>query len=178
MKITYQAGALLKSLGTEDASFEGLYDQVRVFGTIFDVEDEAEQLVSELQDRVAAASHDASGVTVAVLYPSTGGGPLYAYGRGSMANPQVEALGFENVFDDVADRVFEVSMEELLKRNPDEIIVLYQDTNPEEAIEAVKQLPGADGLTAGFYAQLFNFTEPPSPLTVDGLERMSEYYFG
>lgn len=163
---------------TEDASFAGLYEQVRVYGTIFDKEVEAEALITSLERRVAEASHAATGETIAVLYPSVGGGPLYAYGSSSMATPQVEALGFTNVFADQSERVFEVSIEELLKRNPDHIVVLYQDSTPAAAAAAVTELPGAEALHADIYPHLFNFTEPPSPLSVTGLEQMNEYYFG
>lgn len=164
--------------GVGDASFETLYDQVASYGRIFDRGDEAEALVTALRDRVAAveaSTAEASERTAAVLYPSVGGGPLYAYGRASMAQPQLDSAGFENVFADTGDRVFEVSVEELIARDPDVLILLYQgdDTG---VLETVADLPGSDVLRAlrddQVLVQLFNFTEPPSPLAVTGLEQI------
>ena len=104
----------------------------------------------------------------------------YAYGTRSMAHPQLEAAGFTNVFADVDERVFEVSREELIGRNPDVLILLYSDGEPAAVKEAVTSMAGADAITAvandDILVQLFNFTEPPSPLSLDGLERIVEAF--
>ncbi len=46
--------------------------------------------------------------------------------------------------------------------------------------QAVRDLPGADELTAvredAMLPMLLNFTEPPTPLSVDGLERIVETF--
>lgn len=167
--------------GSGPASFESLYEQIRLYGEVFDRGAQAEQLVASLRDRVGRAEQAAGepGRTAAVLYPSTGGGPLYAYGRASMAQPQLEAAGLENVFADSAERVFEVSVEELLGRDPDVLILLHQGSS-DGMLEEVTGLPGADALTAlrndDVLVQLFNFTEPATPLTVTGLERIVERF--
>ncbi len=118
--------------------------------------------------------------TAAVLYPTVGGGVTYAYGSTSMAHPQLEAAGLTNVFGDSTERVFEVTLEELLGRNPDVIIMLYGDGDPKAVETAVTGLPGAEKLTAvqngDLLVQLFNFTEPASPLSVDGLEKIVERF--
>lgn len=161
-----------------DASFDTLYDQVRSYGRIFDRTEQAEALVADLSARVAEVEASTAGAadrTAAVLYPSVGGGPLYAYGRASMAQPQLEAAGFENVFADTADRVFEVNIEELIARDPDVLILLYQGEDS-GVLETVADLPGSEALRAvreeQVLVQLFNFTEPPSPLAVTGLEQI------
>ncbi|MDF9716434.1 ABC transporter substrate-binding protein [Nocardioides sp. ChNu-99] len=162
-----------------DATFEDLYDQVRLYGEVFERADEADAYVGELQDRVAeieARVPADEARTVAVLYPTVGGGVTYAYGQGSMSAPLVEAAGLENVFGDVADRVFEVSAEELVARDPDVLVVLHSDGDPAEVVDAVADLPGADALRAlesgAVLPLLLNFAEPPTPLAVDGLDRL------
>lgn len=166
----------------EDTSFDSLYAQIVTYGQIFDRNDEAERLVADLKARVGAVEDvtaNAPTRTAAVLYPSTGGGPLYAYGRASMSQPQLEAAGFTNVFDDTTERVFEVSVEELIARDPDVLILLYQGDDATVQDE-VANLPGSDALRAlandDVLVQLFNFTEPPSPLSVTGLERIVERF--
>jgi iron complex transport system substrate-binding protein len=170
--------------GVGDASFEALYEHVLSYGRIFDRTQEAMRLVDALQRRVEAvmdAAVDARPRTAAVLYPTIGGGPVYAYGRASMAQPQLEAAGFTNVFDDSPERVFEVSVEELIERNPDVLILLHQGADT-GVLDAVRSLPGSDALRAlendDVLVQLFNFTEPPSPLSVTGLERIVERFGG
>ena len=109
-----------------------------------------------------------------------------------MAHPQLQAAGFENVFGDVEDRVFEVQAEELVARDPDVLILLYQGSvdggaavgapagqAPDSITRLITDMPGAESMTAvqdeEIYAHLFNFTEPASPLTIDGLELIAEY---
>lgn len=168
--------------GVGAASFQSLYELILLYGEIFDRAVQAEQLVTELDERVADVERrtaDPPPRTAAVLYPSTGGGPVYAYGRASMSQPQLEAAGFTNVFADIPERVFEVSIEELLHENPDVLILLHQgeDTG---VLEAITNLPGGGTLQAvrngDTLVQLFNFTEPPTPLSVVGLERIVDRF--
>lgn len=169
--------------GGGDPSFEDVYEQLEVYGQVFEVPGggltQAEDL-RERFDQITAAVPPAEGRTAAVLYPTVGGGTTYAYGTASMAHPQLEAAGFDNVFADVDDRVFEVSVEELVGRDPDVLVLLHSEGDPDPVKAAVTSLPGAQAITAiehdQVLVQLFNFTEPPSPLVVDGLERIVERF--
>lgn len=169
--------------GAGATTFDDVYEQVGLYGLIFDRQDEAAALVTDLRSRVQAVrdSVDRSGErTAAVLYPTVGGGSGYAYGNLSMAHPQLEAAGFTNVFGDVDERVFEVTTETLIDKDPDVLVLLHVDGEPGPVKDAVVNLPGAEGLTAvrndDIMVQLFNFTEPPTPLSIDGLERIAERF--
>ena len=164
-------------------SFDTIYDQIETYGTIFDRPKEAAALIDSLKQRVAAVEKSVEGTpkrTAAVLFPTVGGGTGYAYGNKSMAHPQLEAAGFTNVFGDVDERVFEVTLEQLIDRDPAVLVLLYVDGDPEAVKDAIVNLPGADALTAvqndDILVQLFNFTEPPTPLSVDGLERIARHF--
>lgn len=165
---------------SEEATFEDIYAEVSRYGQVFDRQEQAEVLNAELAERVAAVAEQNEGEdrTAAVLYPSAGGGPLYAYGTSSMAHPQLVAAGFENVFSDMNERVFEIQTEELIDREPDVIVVLYQGAES-DAEDSVMQRSGIEGVSAiaegNLHFQLFNFTEPASPLVVDGLELIADH---
>ncbi|MFY1701956.1 ABC transporter substrate-binding protein [Micromonospora sp. WMMA1923] len=161
-------------------TFDDIYEQMRAYGRVFDRDTEAATAVTALRERMTRiqtqASAPADGRTAAVLYPTVGGGTTYAYGTASMAHPQLEAAGFRNVFADVRERVFEVTVEELLGRDPDVLILLHGDGDPRAVEQGLTGLPGAEKLKAvragNVMTQLFNFTEPPTPLSIDGLERI------
>ncbi|WBB67780.1 ABC transporter substrate-binding protein [Micromonospora sp. WMMD812] len=164
-------------------TFDDIYSQLRSYGTVFGRDAEAATAVTALKERMTRIQTEAgppSGRTAAVLYPTVGGGTTYAYGTASMAHPQLEAAGFRNVFGDVKERVFEVTVEELLGRNPDVLILLYSDGDPTAVEQGLTALPGAEKLnavrTGNVMTQLFNFTEPPSPLSIDGLERIVQRF--
>ncbi|MGW5577170.1 ABC transporter substrate-binding protein [Micromonospora chokoriensis] len=164
-------------------TFDDIYSQMQAYGKVFDREAEAATAVTSLKERMTTVKAEVgptSGRTAAVLYPTVGGGTTYAYGTASMAQPQLEAAGFRNVFGDVKERVFEVTVEELLGRNPDVLILLYNDGDPEAVEQGLTGLPGAEKLnavrTGNVMTQLFNFTEPPTPLSIDGLERIVQRF--
>lgn len=175
--------ALCETGPAEEPSFEDVYAQLEVYGQVFGREAEAQDAIADLEADLAettAEVGDGSGRTAAVLYPTVGGGTTYAYGTSSMAHPQLEAAGLENVFGDVDERVFEVTLEELLGRDPDVLVLLHSEGEPGPVEDAVTGLPGAEELTAvrngDVMTQLFNFTEPPSPLVFEGLERIVERF--
>ncbi|RJK97608.1 ABC transporter substrate-binding protein [Vallicoccus soli] len=166
----------------EEPSFAAVEEQLRAYGRVFDREQRAEERVAALRaelEQTTASVVDApegEARTAAVLYPTVGGGTLYAYGTRSMAHPQLEAAGFEDAFADVDQRVFEVTLEEVIGRDPDVLVLLHSEGEPGPVREALASLPGADRLTAvredRLFTQLFNFTEPPSPLALEGLQRL------
>ena len=169
--------------GVDEPGFDDVYSQLEIYGQVFGREAEAQEAIADLEEDLAeieAAVGAGAGRTAAVLYPTIGGGTTYAYGTKSMAHPQLQAAGFENVFGNVDERVFEVTLEELLGRDPDVLVLLHSEGDPKAVEAAVEQLPGAEKLTAirngDVMTQLFNFTEPPTPLSVDGLERIVERF--
>jgi len=165
----------------ERASVDMVFEEITTYGAVFDRAAEAEALVAALRERIEAVAdlpHEAR--TAAVLYASAGGGPLYAYGAPSMATAQLDALGIANVFADTAQRVFESGTEPLLAADPDVVVVLHEGTVPEEQLLAEmltdSQLTSLRAMQEGAVLPLlFNFTEPASPLIVDGLERIGDW---
>lgn len=161
-------------------SFDDIYRQLETYGKVFGKPEQAATASTALKERMAKIRTGKDGRTAAVLYPTVGGGVTYAYGRTSMAHPQLEAAGFTNVFADSTERVFEVTVEEVLGRDPDVLILLHSEGDPKAVEQALTGLPGAEKLTAvrdgNVMTQLFNFTEPPSPLSVDGLERIVQRF--
>lgn len=169
--------------GVDATTFDDVYAQIETYGRIFDRTGEAAALVADLRERVTTVEKSAEGKpkrTAAVLYPTVGGGSGYAYGNRSMAHPQLAAAGFTNVFGDVDDRVFEVTTEQLVAADPDVLVLLHVDGNPDDVRNAVVTMPGAESLRAvrdeQIMVQLFNFTEPPTPLSMDGLERIADRF--
>nr|WP_246297496.1 ABC transporter substrate-binding protein [Janibacter cremeus] len=161
-----------------EPGFQQIYDEVEMYGQVFNREDEADEAVADLKQRVEEITSTVTKGerTGAVLYPTVGGGTTYAYGNKSMTDPMLEAAGIENVFGDQDERVFEVTLETLLAKDPDVLVLLHSEGAPQEVEQAVTNLPGAESLTAvreeAVHTELFNFAEPASPLAVDGLERL------
>jgi iron complex transport system substrate-binding protein len=168
-----------------EPDFDSVYEQVELYGQVFHREERAAEVVAELKERVETATADvdedaADQRTAAVLYPTVGGGTTYAYGGPSMPQAQLTAAGYTNVFGDQPDRVFEVTAEQLLGTDPDVIVLLHAEGDPQAVEDSLRALPGAEDLTAvqedQVMTQLFNFAEPATPLSVDGLEQFMERF--
>lgn len=169
--------------GLDAPGFDDVYSQLETYGKVFDRPGEAAAAIHDLEARerdLRADPADPAGPrrTAAVLYPTVGGGVTYAYGTRSMAHPLLEAAGLDNVFADTDERVFEITAEELLGRDPDVLVLLHGSGDPREVVEAVTSLPGADDLAAvredAMVPLLFNYVEPPTPLVLDGLEQLRD----
>jgi iron complex transport system substrate-binding protein len=165
-----------------EPDFDSVYDEVERYGQMFDTADVASESAAGLRERVEARRLQPAGqgTTAAALYVTTGGGPLYAYSSLGMVDAQLAALGLTNVFADLGERVPEISREELIAREPDVLILLHTepDATQDQLIELVAGLPGAETIPAveqgRVFPVLFNYSEPPSPLVVDGLEVVAD----
>ncbi|MCA9878338.1 MAG: ABC transporter substrate-binding protein [Thermomicrobiales bacterium] len=163
-------------------SFASVYDELRVYGQMFDRMDAAEAAVQVQEQQVDAVLGQpvSSGERAVALFVASDGSAIYTYSRLGMVDVQMTALGFTNVYADLPERSPEISIESLIEGDPEVLILLYTDTSktPEEITSLVTDLPGADAISAirdgRVYPLLFNFSEPPSPLTVEGLSRLAE----
>ena len=167
-------------------SFDSIVDEVRFYAQLVGPSASADPAADELAATVASAADApvAEGKTAAALYVSSDGSAIYAYSALGMVHPQMEALGMTNVFAELSERVPEVSIEEVIDRNPDILVLLYDDTGltPDEIAALVTELPGASSITAiadgAVFPLLFNYAEPPTPLVVKGLSLLSEQIAG
>ncbi|MFN3257846.1 MAG: ABC transporter substrate-binding protein [Ilumatobacter sp.] len=163
-------------------SFDSIVDEVAFYGRLFGTSEVADSSAAELAASVAASADQpvAAGRTAAALYVSSDGSAIYAYSALGMVHPQMEALGMTNVFAELSERVPEISIEEIIDRDPEVLVLLYDDTglSPEEITALVTDLPGAGAIRAvangDTYPLLFNYAEPPTPLVVQGLEILAE----
>lgn len=165
-----------------DVDFDDVYADIELYGRIFGTEAAATQTVVDLRRRVTAVrdqfrSPPSSARTAAGLTLS--GGNVRAYGFPNMTHAQIEALGLTDVFADIKERIAEVSIEELIDRDPDFLIFLAggaQSATRADIEQALRTLPGIDRVTAvreGRYVLLESPFILGSPLAVNGLEAMA-----
>lgn len=166
-----------------DVDFDDVYADIELYGRIFGTEAAATQTLADLRRRVTAVRDQlrnapSSVSTAAGLTLS--GDNVRVYGFTNMTHAQIEALGLTDVFADVKERIAEVSIEELINRDPDFLIFLAggaQSATRAEVEQALRTLPGIDRVTAvreGRYVLLESPFILGSPLAVNGLEEMAK----
>ncbi len=132
------------------ADFEQIYRDIELYGRLFGTADTAASAVADLRGRVARVEEGSQGaaeLTAAAMVADPSG--VFLYGKASISDAQIEALGLTNAFEDLEENFFELNVEELLARDPDVLLVGYQDAvSAMDAEQQVRNLPGADRLTA------------------------------
>lgn len=183
--IELQSFCLTQSKALKNPDFENVYAQMELYGRLFGATDSAANTVNDLRRRVTAVQDSAPGLSdrpTAALFVTPGSSIVYAYGDGSMFDAQMDTLGLSNVFGDVKQRVFEVNLEELLAKNPKVVILGYTSGEPKNLKEVFLGLAGIERVRAVQNDEIlvlrFEYTDPPTPLSVEGLEMIAKRFVG
>ncbi len=126
------------------ASLEQQYQEIRDLGRIFGIEDRAEALVKDQQDRIAAVTEKLKGQTPKkVLVYDSGNDGVFTCSGTNFESLLVSLAGGKNLFDDLDEKQWiTVSYEEVLKREPDVILIHdYNTPSVEEKIAEIKANP-------------------------------------
>lgn len=162
--------------------FEDIFADIELFGRLLGTAEAASQEVEELRTRVkaveAAAADGPSGRRAVALIFDREGGVLKAYGSTSTVDRQMDILGLSNIFGDVDKRNFEPSVEEIIERDPEVVIVLTQAEQTPEQVRQWLQSRGDLGSVEAVrndnvLVLPFGYTGP-SPVAVEGLEVLAE----
>lgn len=165
---------------TNPKDFEGLYDNLRLVARLTGRETDAEALVTQLEQRVAAVEAKLSGVAdrPLVFYELDGTEPNAPWtpGPGTFIDTLIRMAGGENLGASLQGEWVQVSLEELIVRQPD-LILLGDATWGGVTAEDVAARAGWDALQAVKEGRIFpfddNLVSRPGPRLVDGLEAMA-----
>ena len=180
----YSPAAFCPNYSVKHATWDLIDTEVNNLASIFGVQDKAASVIEKRKANVDAldVKGKAAGATGIALYITPGQSNFYAYGTSSMVQPIFEANGLKNSYEDNTTRVFDASMEDILKRNPDWIVLLSLEATKEQTLEAFKGFNGADRLKAVTNNQVvvlpFSLTDPPTTLSVEGATQLSQEIAG
>jgi iron complex transport system substrate-binding protein len=150
-------GAGQASLADNAVTFDSVYADVTALGRLLGATGQAMSVVARMKATVADVGTKIAGVadrpTVAMIN-RPGNGDIRVFGTGDVATTIIEAAGGTQAFDDVAGRLKKIGTEELVRRNPDVIVVpacCGVDIGPEGAesvINALKADPAVANVPA------------------------------
>lgn len=102
---------------------------------------------------------------------------LWTVGPGSFMDDVLSRAGGENIVKDVEMQYLQVSMEEVLDKDPDVILV----TIPEDQITGLKSRPGWSELRAVQEGRVYfvdgDLTSRPGPSIADGVKEIARYLY-
>lgn len=165
-------------------TIEGVYNAMKMLGTVAGKEAEAEKLIAETKARFARLKDTIPGGSKKTVYfevsPLEYG--LWTAGPGTFMHEISDLLGVENIFSDL-EGWCEVSEEQVLARNPDYIVsvtMFYGDgPSPEEEICS---RTGWETVTAVKNGTVMNFDNNeltrPGPRLAEGTEMLFDFFYG
>lgn len=166
-------------LALEPRTIERVYENIRKVGQLTGHPDGAQVVVRTMQQRVEAVRRRIADLRpeerVRVFY-EVWDNPLMTAGPGTFIGQLIELAGGINVFDDVGQDWPQVSLEELLRRDPD--VILGPATHQSGLVlDDLRRRPGWQTLRAVRAGRVHviedNLISRPGPRLVEGLEQVA-----
>ncbi len=131
------------------STLDELYKEIEDIGKIFSVEDNATAFVSDQKARLEAVTKKVevekakSGKPLKVLVYDSGNDGIFTASGSNFESTLISLAGGENIFNHITDKQWiTVSYEEVLKQNPDIIVIHDYDTlTVDEKIAEIKANP-------------------------------------
>lgn len=160
------------------ASVSQVFEEIRRVAEVTGVKDQGQQLAEKLEGELDSIKEklettEGSKVKVLVLVDPE----LWTVGPGSFIDEVVALAGGDNVMGDVDMQYLQVSMEEVLSRDPDVILM----TVPEDQCAALEERPGWTDLRAVKEGRVYyvdgDLVSRPGPCIVDAIEEVAGYLY-
>ncbi len=104
-------------------SLEDIYNEIRAIGKIIEKEKTADSLISYMRNSIRSVENSSRKKVYIELAPK----PIVTIGAKSYLNELLIMAGGENLFKDLEGAYPVVAQEEIIKRNPDIIVVLHPE---------------------------------------------------
>ena len=150
-------------------TFDDVFSEIQLAGQIFDVQDQASQLVEKQKKELSEVRKDQRGLT-ALWYSSGSDTPFVGGGIGS-AQLVMDTIGLTNIGKDIADTWGSMSWEKVIEADPDVIILVDSAWgSTEKKIGVLESNPATAKLTA---VQNKRYLVVPFPATEAGVRTVS-----
>ncbi len=155
---------------------EGIYASILSLGRALNREADAKAVVAQLRKRVDAvkarvADKPKMRVFMAIWYD-----PVMTIGKRAFISELIEAAGGRSVTDDISQEWPEVSLETIVNRQPDALLL---ENGSKITVEELRARPGWEQLRAVQQGRVYytdDRIEYPSPIAFDALEDLAKQF--
>ncbi|MEO0092158.1 MAG: cobalamin-binding protein [candidate division WOR-3 bacterium] len=159
-------------------SVNNLFQEMIEISKLVDAEEQGNILVSALKERLIAIANKNNVVDSPKVYIEIAGTPIMTVGNLSYINDLVRYAGAINVFADVSKEYFVTNSEELIKRNPDIILILH----PSATKSQVRKRIGWSEITAIKKNRVYTELNPdyffrPGPRFILAVEELAKIVY-
>jgi iron complex transport system substrate-binding protein len=153
---------------------EGIYTSIFSLGRALNRETDAERLVALLRARVDEVKARVAGKPKVLVFMAIWYDPVMTIGRHAFISELIEAAGGRSVTDDISQEWPEVSLETIVNRQPDALLLV---SGSSVTAEELKKRPGWEHLRAVQQGRVY-YTDDriqyPSPIAFDALEDLAK----
>jgi iron complex transport system substrate-binding protein len=165
----------LKYVAVGGVGLSGIWEDMRFIGHWLRRTNRANQVVSDMQSRMAAVSRAASASSLKVHWEWSAH-PVVA-GRRSWMTELLGLIGAENAYADMDVESVRVSLDQVLERQPDVVVACWCGIRRLPTIEQVLRRPGWHAVEAFAARRIVVVSESyfgrPGPRLTEGLEQLA-----
>jgi ABC-type Fe3+-hydroxamate transport system substrate-binding protein len=153
---------------------DGIYVSLLSLGRALHREPAAGALVQQLKARESAVRARAAGKPQVRVFMPVWYDPIVSIGKTSFISELIEAAGARSVTDDIAQEWPQVSLEAMLARKPDALLLVK---SAKFSLSDLQARPGWDAMDAVREGRVFYLDDRvdfPSPVAFDAMEELSK----
>jgi ABC-type Fe3+-hydroxamate transport system substrate-binding protein len=172
VRLLEQRGITMYMVST--VGLAGIYSSLEKIGEATGRQANAAALIRKLHLREAALRQQSARRAVVRVFVPLWYDPIFTIGKGAFMTDLLSIVGLRSVTDDVAQEWPTVSLEAVIARNPDALLLLGDD--PVTRMNKLATMPGWSTLSAVKGRKAFhidNRLELPSPICFDALEDLA-----
>jgi ABC-type Fe3+-hydroxamate transport system substrate-binding protein len=155
---------------------EGIFKSILSFGTALNRVNDASILVAKLRQRLDAVKARVADKPKIRIFMAIWYDPVMTIGKRAFMTELIEAAGAVSVTDDIPQEWPEVSLETIVSRQPDALLLMR---GSKISIEELKTRPGWEHLRAVQQPRVYytdDRIELPSPVAFDALEDIAKQF--
>ncbi len=172
-----QAG--INVIAISAASFEDVYANIELVGQVTGHQEEAKQVVDQMKARVAAVAEKIATIAPEnrpTVFWEVWDEPLMTAGPNTFIGQMIEMAGGINIFADLTEDYPQISMEEVIQRNPD--VIMGPDSHGDKLDpDQLVSRPGWEHIEAVKNGRVYlidgSISSRPGPRLVDALETIA-----
>jgi ABC-type Fe3+-hydroxamate transport system substrate-binding protein len=155
---------------------EGIYESIARVGQALNREQDAAREISSLREREAAVRQRVAGKPVINVLMTIWYDPIVTIGKSAYITDLIEVAGGHSVTSDIREEWPQVSLEAVLARAPEALLLVR---GSKMSVEAVRDRPGWRTLAAVRNNRIYyvdDRIEIPSPVAFDALEDLAKQF--
>lgn len=154
----------------------GIYRSIESLGKALNREDAAATLIAKLHARENAVHERVQGKPVVSIFMPIWYDPVITIGKHAFITELIGAAGGRSVTDDIAQEWPQVSLEAIVARAPEAILLVK---GSKMSLKDLSTRPGWDNLTAVKVGRVYyvdNRIDFPSPVAFDAMEELAKQF--